>query len=401
MVDFFRNRPILRGGKGLTFLTMLPNTNDLFLEAVNSAVCIEDPADAANVLLQITAALFEVNNFDYARALSQKTFRRIGELDNPKERAYLLRLFVTLLCRRLLIDEAAESLPHIGDPEQRAVALKELAIAQAQVGRLDDALKTADEIEDFDDYEEVLVAVGKEQVRQGLFSEAQTTASQIEAEEPRNRLLRNIAGEESDVTETNISIESAREPDDSFHRSASLRRLGISLHRNGKPSEAVTVFKEALNTVQQIGNTYSRANALTDFAVDLIGLDINGAVKVFRLAVDAAQEIDDISFAIPCLCRIIGCQTTARLFDEAFDTVKVIEGLRAEIPRKSPERSPFNRDFAAVLGKLAVALADSMEFEEESIPLFQKALDIARSIVDAQCRAVALVCLAVTVSEPQ
>ena len=151
-----------------------------------------------------------------------------------------------------------------------------------------------------------------------------------------------------------------------------------------------------MNTVQQIGNTYSRTNALADFAVDLTGLGIDGsAIKVFRLAIDAAQEIDDIFFALPCLCRIVESQTSASLFNEAFDSVKIIEELREGIHRKSPERGPFDRDFAAVLGKLAIALTNSMEFEDESVPLFQKALDITRSIGDAQCRAVALMRLAI------
>ena len=368
-----------------------PDSDLLFMEAVGVALGIEEPADIANVLLQITTALFDVNNFDYAGALLQKTFRRIRELDDLKERAYLLRLFVTLQCRQGLIDAAVETLPLIDDPEQRAVSLKELAIVQSQAGRLNDALKTADEIEDLDDYEAVLLAVGEEQIRQGLLSDANATAVQIESEEPRIRLLQKIAGEKTDVTEASVSLESARKIDDLFHRSSALRQAGISLHRNAKPSESRTVFKETLNTVRQIGNTYSRTNALTDFAVDLIDLDLDdSAIKVFRLAVDAAQEIENVSLALPCLCKIAESQTAALLFDEAFDTVKLIEELRNEIHRKSPERGPFDRDFATVLGKLAVTLTDSIEFEEEAIPLFQKAMDIARSIGDTQCRAVAL-----------
>ena len=384
---------------------MLPNADDLFFETVNAAVAIEEPADAANALLQITTALFEVGNIDYALALLQKTFRRIRELGDPKERAYLLRLFVTLQCRQGLIDAAAETLPLIDESEQRAVAWKELAKGQAESGRLNDALRIVEEeIEDFDDYEEVLVAVGEEQARQGRLAEAEMTAAKIESEELRVRLLRKIAGGKNDVTETSIPIESARAIDDLFHRSSALRRIGISLHQNGKPSEARAVFKEALNTVQQIGNTYSRTNVLTDFAVDLgdLGID-DSAIKVFHLATGAAQEIDDISFALPCLCKIAECQTAARLFDEAFDTVKIIKEWRDEIPRKSPERGPFDRDVAAALGKLAIALKDSVEFEEESDSLFQKALDTARCIADAHCRAVALMRLAVTVgavSEP-
>ena len=209
---------------------MLPDANDLFLEAANAAVGIEEPADVANVLLQITTALFEVNNLDYAHALLQKTHRRIRELDDPKERAYLLRLFVTLQCRQGLIEAAIETLPSIDDPEQRAVALKELAIAQTKAGRLNDALKTTEEIEDFDDYETVLLAAGEEQVRQGLLSDANATAVQIESEELRIRLLQKIAGEKTDVTEMNVSLESARKIDDLLHRSSALRQVGISLH---------------------------------------------------------------------------------------------------------------------------------------------------------------------------
>ena len=343
----------------------LPDSGDLFLEAVNAAVTIEEPADAANVLLQITTALFEAGNTDYAHALLQKSFRRIRELDDPKERSYLLRLFVTLQCRQGLVDAAAETLPQIDDSEQRAVALKELAMANVKAGRLDDARKIAEEeIEDNDDYEAVLAAIGEERP-------------------PEAEMM------------PNISLESARKIDDVFHRSTVLRQIGTTLHQNGKPSEARAVFKETLNAVRQIRNSYSRTNSLTDFAVDLANTGIDdGAIKVFRLAVDAAQEIENVSFALPCLCRIVECQTSARFFDEAFDAVNVIEDLRDEIPRKSSERGPFDRDFSPVLGKLAVGLADSAEFEEESIPLLQKALDIARNIGDAQCRAIALMRLA-------
>ena len=374
--------------------TMLPNSCDIFLEAVNAAVTIEEPADVANTLLQITTAMFDAGNDEYAYALLQKTFRRIQELDDPKERAYLLRLFVTLQCRQGLIDAAVETLPLIDDPEQRAIALKESAIWQALAGRPNDALKTADAIEDLDDYEEVLVAVGIKQAEQGLVSEAEATAEKIESEELRIRLLRNIAGENIDVEETNKTIESAREIDDLFHRSTALREIGITLHQNGKATEALAVFKETLNTVQRIRNTYSRTVALTEFADRLVsvGNDVV-AIKVFRLAVTTAQEIDDVDFAVPCLCKIAGAQATTKLFDEALDTVKVVEELRNEIHWKSPERGPLDRDLAAVIGKLAVALEDSVE-EEESIPLFQKALDIAHNIADAQCRAVALMRLA-------
>jgi len=343
----------------------LPDSGDLFLEAVNAAITIEEPADVVNVLLQIATAMFEVGNIDYAHALLQKTLRRIRELDDPKERAYLLRLFVTLQCRQGLIDAATETLPLIDDSEQRAVALKELALANVKAGRPNDARKIAEEeIEDFDDYEAVLAALGEDWT-----SEAEMMPD--------------------------ISLESARKIDDAFHQGAALRQIGTTLHRNGKQSEARAVFKETLNVVQQIRNTYARVKALTDFAVDLADLGIDdGAIKVFRLAVDAAQEMEDVSFALPCLCRIVECQTSARLFDEAFDTVKLIEEWRDEIPRKSPEHGPFDRDFSAALGKLAVGLTSSVEFVEESIPLFQDALDIARNITDAQCRAVALIHLA-------
>ena len=342
---------------------MPAESNDLFLEAVNNAVVIEEPADAANVLLQITTALFDVGNTDYANALLQKTFRRIKELEDPKERAYLLRLFVTLLCRQGLIAAAAETLPLLDDPEQRDIALKELAMAQAAAGRQNDALATAEELEDLDDYEKVLAAIGKHQVP-------------------------------AESGKAVIPIETAREIDDLFHRGAALRQVGISMYASGKKTEARTVFKETLNTIQRISNSYSRANALTDFASGLVSIGFDdSAVKVFRLGASAALEIDDISFALSCFCKIVESQAEARLFGEAFDTIKIIEELREEIPRKSPWGCSFDRDLAVVLGKLAAALADSPE-EEKSAPLFQRALDIARSIVDAQCRAVALMRLA-------
>ncbi len=281
-----------------------PSSSDLFLEAVNATLEIEEPADAANVLLQIVTALFKVGNVDYASALLPKTLKRIRQLEDPKEKAYLLRLFLTFQCKQGLIDAAVETLPLLEDSEQRAIALKELAVAQADAGRLDDARTTADEIEDLDDYETILEAIGRRQLDEGLFFEAESTAAEIEADEPRARLLRSIAESLWFAEKTDAALRVLE------HSQRLVRVIDDETARSFSFAETATIlakfqrFEEAADLLNEITDPGSKEAACCAIASFMKPEKPERANILLNLAARTAREIDDPFRRASTLCQI-------------------------------------------------------------------------------------------------
>ncbi len=170
------------------------SSDDLYCEAVQSALGIDSPTETANALLKLIRSQTETNRIEYARALLPKTLLRIRELDDDRERAYLLRLFIERQCALDRLDEARETLALLDfDADQRAGSLRTLSLALTKADRIDEALRLAEEIEERDDYEAVLEATALVRAGQGFFGEAMSTAVKIEDTETRCRLLGGMA----------------------------------------------------------------------------------------------------------------------------------------------------------------------------------------------------------------
>lgn len=307
--------------------------DDLYGEAVQSALYIDDSTEIANALLKLIRSLSETGRIDYARALLPKTLLRIRELSDDRERAYLLRLFIERQCALDRLDEARETLALLDfDADQRAGALRTLSLALVRAERPGDALLLAEEIEDLDDYEALLEAAGQLRARQGFFGEAMSGAVKIEDIEPRCRLLGGIALAQwnaSQAEETLRSLRSAvglartvededvrdrilanlavafldihrvfdalslaREVTAPSPRIETLCRIAVSLQESGNFTGAKSAIEEALAAARRLVDPALRGSALRQAAAALqVISDTEDARDVFREALGATGEI--------------------------------------------------------------------------------------------------------------
>ncbi len=352
----------------------LPTPDDLFMEAVNAALRIPEPADVANSLLQIIGSLLEVDNTDYARALLPKTLLRIRELDDPKEFAYLLRLFVKLQCEMGCVVDAIDSLPLFDEEtEQRGYALKEIAIAQAKAGQLADALTTSDGIEDLDDFEAVLEAVGEQQIRRRLFNDVVATAAKIEEAEPRARLLQNLALAQWDLgnaddalTTMRNSLSIARGIADETVRNRALSDSAIALTKIQRVFDALTVSKEITEPLTQIAAYCSIIVSLKD------GGNHTGGRTAAGEAATAARRLHDPFHRAAALRQVgealqrIGDVAEARaVFKETLAAIREIRNSYSQTMTLMEFAARLaglgNDDVAVKIFRLAVALAQTID----------------------------------------
>lgn len=350
------------------------SSNDLYFEAVQAALQIEEPAETANMLLKIVASLHAAQNTEYASALLPKTLKRIRALTDPNECTYLLRLFIRLQCDMDRPDEAAAVLSLLeGDPEQDEVALFDVARAQARSGQIDVALHTAEKIDDLDDYETVLEAVGRYQARQRLFPQAVQTAAKIEAGEIRCRLLLQIGLEQWH----------SHRPDDALRSLRSAVTMGYGI---AEPAARDRVFLqavdgfialhrvfEAMPPAGAIVDPVKRVEALCSIIVFLrrSGNAFGGQTTSIEAAM-IARKIPDPAHRALALRRIgvvlhrIGESAEAReIFRETLAAVKSIRNTYSQTRAMTELGACLAelgiRDVAKRIFRLAVALAQTIE----------------------------------------
>lgn len=175
----------------------LPSSDDLYGEAVQSAVRIEDAPESINMLIRIVASLLVAGNDEYASALLPKILIHIRRLHDQREADYLLRLLIEQQCRMGRHEDASEALALFeSGGEHREFALRDVAQAKARAGCFDEALRLAEEIEDLDDYESVLLAIGTIHAQERRFNDAIQLSGKFESTRPRAQLLRNLAVEQ-------------------------------------------------------------------------------------------------------------------------------------------------------------------------------------------------------------
>ncbi len=352
----------------------LPDSGNLFNEAIQDALLIEDPAAAANAKLEISRALRRVGNVDFAKALLPGLLLDIRNLDDPRERAYLLRLFIEFQCDVAALEEALETVKLLDfDPDQRQAALTSLAVALAAAGRFDEAYRLADDIEELGDFETVLEAAGVRLADEGRFPEALEKAEEIETVETRIRLLRGMYSRNSQtellhqaaalardiddkttrcgvLAELILSCTCTNAPpippfatelldeaayllqniDDEYHLATLRWKLGTAMFRLKRVDAATDYFRGALASIRKLPNDYVRALMLSFSALDLAEMaQTEPARRVFRLAVEAAREIEDPAFRLERLTEIIRNQAEASFVDDAMETFHLLEELPA------------------------------------------------------------------------
>lgn len=315
----------------------LPASQDLYYEAVQAALQIEEPAETVNTLLQIVRSLDSIGDRathrDYAFALLPKILTRIHELQDERERAYLLRLFIKLQCDLGAVRNAEATLSYLDfDADQKALALRDLAVAQAREGRLTDALATTGDIEDLDDYESVLEAIGEFQAAGRRFVETMQTAGKIEAGESRCRLLRCLAreqwnaGRHADALQTLRSIlavvrslneEAVKDPilSETVCSFTGIHRIfdAMSLAKEiADPVLRIDAFCSIVVFLQQSGNASGGRSAADEATV---------AARRISEPMDRARALERVGEA---LHRIGDVEESKEIFREALSSVKRI-----------------------------------------------------------------------------
>lgn len=312
-----------------------PSAGDLFGEAIRESLKIEEPAEVVNAFLETIRALRSVGDEEYATAMLPKTLIRIRELDDLRERAYLMRLFIELQCEMNRLDDMLGTLQLLDfDPEQRQSALKTAGVALAEAGRIDEARQLLDEIEDLDDDECVRKWIGTRLAEEKRFDEAFAEAEQIEPGVDQVVLLRNIAveqwrtGAHPEAVETirkalasarlvdeepahSLALSAAydglvvlhligevmdtiRETTDLTVKTQNLHRLAFFLWKDGNAAGGRSLIDESLECARKIGDPFHRVEAMQHIGavLDQMG-DGDEATAVFRETQTAIQSVQN------------------------------------------------------------------------------------------------------------
>lgn len=350
------------------------SSEDLFCEAVQSSLQIEEPPEVVNVQLKIVVSLLAAGHWDYARAMLPKILLRIRELHDPKERAYLMRLFIKQQCDMGLLDDAAGTLPLLDfDLDHKGVALRDVAVALAQNNELNEALETADAIEDLDDYETVLEAVGEGQIRQLRFNDAVQTAAKIEDGEIRSKLLRFIAAAQWESGLHDEALLTLR------NILAMVKGIAEDAVRDRIYAETVVSFTkvhrvfDALSLAKEIVDPVKRIEAFCSIVVFLqTSGNATGGSTAANEAIVAARKISDsfyraqaLELVGEALHRIGDTEEAKQTFREALASIKTIRNTFSQTQMMTDFGCKLSNvgmpEVAKKVFRLAVALAQTIE----------------------------------------
>lgn len=350
------------------------SSEDLFCEAVQSSLYIKEPAETANIQLKIIVSLLIAGHRDYARAMLPKILLRIRELDDPKEQAYLMRLFIKQQCEMGLIDDAVNTLPLLNfDTDHKGVALRDVAIALAQNSELAKSLEIAEEIEDLDDYETVLEAVGEGQIKQLRFNDAIQTAAKIEDGEIRSKLLRFIAAAQWKSGYHNEALQTLR------NALAMVKNTTEDSVQDRIYVEMVVSFTkvhrifDALSLAKEIIDPLKRIKAFCSIIVFLQKSgNVSGGKTAANEAIIAARKISDsfhrakaLESVGEALHRIGDTEESKQVFREALASIKTIRNTFSQTQTMTDFGCKLSKigmpEVAKKVFRLAVALAQTIE----------------------------------------
>ena len=369
----------------------MPELSDaafLYAEVIDAVLRIEEPAELANGLLETIRSLLRIKNDEFAASLLPQTLTAIRELDDEKERNYLLRLFIELECEMGRIDDAVQTVRHIeNDTDQKGVAHKAIAITQAQRGLFAEAHATTDEIEDLDDYEEVLEAVGKRQTVLKRYREVLETANKIENGRVRSRLLHTLALDQWTTGNAEAALATLR--------GALAVTKGIIDHDVRDQSLAATVLAfcelrrniDAIAVAKEIGGAMERIKAFHAMVMFMKrDGNVAGSRSAMNEAVLAARNITD-----PChrgcamqelgkVLHEIGDREEAKdIFREALASFQEIRNIYSQTTYLTQLGVQLGKiglsNVATRVFRLASGLAENIEGEPFQLTCLMKILE--------------------------